>query len=63
MVGDSTIPSQEYKDCSNSAATELLKASMGLRMPRVDRFVISIKPSGLTLGQMDLIGIWSPNYD
>ena len=54
------IPSQEYTDCSNSAATELLRDSMRLQKSRIDRVVISINPSCLTLEQMDLIDISSP---
>ena len=55
LIGGSTIPSQEYTHCSNSAATELLKASMGLPTPKIDRVVVSICPSCLTLEQMNVI--------
>ena len=57
------MPSQEYTDCSNSAAPELLKASMGLPTPKIDRVVVSICPSCLTLEQMKLIDISSPTYN
>ena len=56
-MGGSTIPSQEYTDCSNGAAAELLKASMGLTDAegRWDGYIN--KSSCLTLTKMDVIDL------